>query len=120
MRPVRAALLALAVSTAALGIAGEGNPDPTYLPELLAAARSRSLSEDRSWLRLGHWRTRLFGGWKREAEGRALFLAPKGNRDPAAELEATLTGFFAGGEGAPAGTTLPDPSLEHPQCRFPA
>src|SRR5207302_1941915 len=121
MRPARAALLALSLSTPGFALAGEGaRPDPTYLPELLAAARNRSLSEDRSWLRLGHWRKRLFGGWESEADGPGLFLSPQGKRDPAAELEATLTGFFAPGEGAPDGPKPADPSLEHPQCRFPA
>jgi len=119
MRPARATLLALAFS--AFAVAGEGaNPDPTYLPELLAAARNRSLSEDRAWLRLGHWRKRLLGSWQSEADGPGLVLSPQGKRDPAAELEATLTGFFAPGQGAPEGVKLADPSLEHPQCRFPA
>ncbi len=120
MRPARAALLALAFSAPAFALAGEAEPDPTYLPELLAAARSKSLSEDRAWLRLGHWRKRLLGGWESEAGGPGLFLSPQGKRDPAAELEATLTGFFAPGHGAPEGVKLADPSLEHPQCRFPA
>jgi len=120
MRPARAALLALAFSAPAFALAGEAEPDPTYLPELLAAARSKSLSEDRAWLRLGHWRKRLLGSWQSEADGPGLFLSPQGKRDPAAELEATLTGFFAPGQGAPEGVKLADPSLEHPQCRFPA
>jgi len=121
MRPARAALLALSLSTPGFALAGEGaRPDPTYLPELLAAARNRSLSEDRSWLRLGHWRKRLLGGWESEADGPGLFLSPQGKRDPAAELEATLSGFFAAGDGAPSDRKLADPSLEHPQCRFPA
>jgi len=121
MRPARVALLALAISTPGFALAEEAaKPDPTYLPELLAAARNRSLSEDRSWLRLGHWRKRLLGGWESEADGPGLFLSPQGKRDPAAELEATLNGFFAEGDGAPVGPKLGDPSLEHPQCRFPA
>jgi len=97
-----------------------GAADPSYLPELLAAARARALARDRAWLRLGHWRHRLLGGWKGEADGTGFFLAPGGKTDPEAELEATLRGFFAAGEAAPAGVTLADPSLEHPQCRFPA
>jgi len=104
----------------ALAFAGEGAADSTYLPELLEAARKKSLWEERAWLRLGHWRSRLLGGWESEADGPALFLSPDGKRNPAAELEATLTGFFAPGAGAPEGAKLEDPSLEHPQCRFPA
>ncbi|HYY53716.1 MAG TPA: DUF4105 domain-containing protein, partial [Myxococcales bacterium] len=122
MCPSYAALLALAVSMPGFALGAErAKPDPTYLPELLAAARNRSLSEDRSWLRLGHWRKRLLGGWESEADGPGLFLSPQGKRDPAAELEATLSGFFGAGDGAPLdGKKLADPSLEHPQCRFPA
>jgi len=121
MRPAHAVLLALTVSAPGFALAGEGvEPDPTYLPELLTAARNRSLSEDRSWLRLGHWRKRLLGGWQSEADGPGLFLSSQGKRDPAAELEATLTGFFAPRDGAPEGAKLANPSLEHPQCRFPA
>jgi hypothetical protein len=101
-------------------LAGSGAPDPTYLPELLAAARARALARDRAWLRLGHWRHRLLGGWKGEADGPGFFLAPHGKTDPEAELEATLRGFFSDREAAPAGPPLSDPSLEHPQCRFPA
>jgi hypothetical protein len=121
MRPARAALLALAFYAPAFALAGEGaKPDPSYLPELLAAARNRSLSEDPAWLRLGHWRKRLLGGWKSEADGPGLFLSPQGKGDPAAELDATLSGFFAPGQGARSDLTLAAPSLEHPQCRFPA
>jgi hypothetical protein len=121
MYPARAALLALALAAPDLALAGEDKkPDPTYLPELLAAVRSRSLAEERGWLRLGHWRKGLLGGWESEADGPGLFLSPRGKRDPTSELEATLIGLFASGEAAPEGATLADPSLEHPQCRFPA
>ncbi|MFL5427406.1 MAG: DUF4105 domain-containing protein, partial [Myxococcales bacterium] len=78
-------------------------PDPSYLPELLAAAKSKSLAQERAWLRLGHWRAKLLGRWESEADGPALFLSPDGKYDPAAELEATLTGFFAATDPAPAG-----------------
>src|SRR5256885_10033938 len=117
MRPARVALLALAISTPGFALAEDAaKPDPTYLSELLAAARNRSLSEDRSWLRLGHWRKRLLGRWESEADGPGLFLSPQGKRDPAAELEATLNGFFAEVDGAPVGPQISDPSLEPPQC----
>jgi len=121
MHLARPILLALALAAPSFAAGAERPlPDPTYLAELLAAARAKSLSQDRTWLRLGHWRSRLLGGWESEADGPALFLSPNGKRDPAAELEATLTGFFAAGEAAPEGEKLADPSLEHPQCRFPA
>src|SRR5262249_53999592 len=93
MHLARAALLALAVSARAIAGEESARNDPTYLPELLTAARNKALSQDRAWLRLGHWRKRLLGGWESEADGPALFLSPKGKSDPEAELEATLTGF---------------------------
>ena len=122
MPGVRAALIALATCSTAPALATEvARADPAYLPELLASAKEKSLAEARAWLRLGHWRKRLLGGWESEADGPGLFLSPQGKRDPAAELEATLTGFFAAGDGAPSDNSkLADPSLEHPQCRFPA
>jgi len=112
------ALLALAFAAPAAALERTG-PDPSYLPELLAAAKSKSLAQERGWLRLGHWRAKLLGGWESEADGPALFLSPDGKHDPAAELQATLTGFFAATDPAPLGP-LKDPLLEHPQCRFPA
>ena len=67
---------------------------PTALPELLTAARNKSLSEDRSWIRLGHWRKRLLGGWQSEADGPGLFLSPQGKRDFKPD-----TGVRIGGSG---------------------
>src|SRR5947209_7670564 len=113
---LRAGVLALAFAAPA---AASGTPDPSYLPEVLAIARGKSLAQEREWLRLGHWRRGLLRGWESEADGPALFLSPAGKTDPAAELEATLTGFFSPMDSAPAGK-LADATLEHPQCRFPA
>jgi hypothetical protein len=88
-------------------------PDPAYLPELVARARALHLADDAGWLRLGHWRRRWFGGWKSENDAPRFFRAPGGQLDPAAELEATLRGFFA---PPPAGADELDDAL----CRFPA
>ncbi|MFL5418081.1 MAG: DUF4105 domain-containing protein [Myxococcales bacterium] len=120
MRSLRpwCALFALAFAAPASALETKA-PDPSYLPELVAAAKSKSLAQERAWLRLGHWRAKLLGRWESEADGPALFLSPDGKDDPAAELEATLTGFFAATDPAPAGP-LANPLLEHPQCRFPA
>jgi hypothetical protein len=87
-------------------------PDPTYLPELQARARELRLADDAGWLRLGHWRPRTFGGWESEADGVEFFRAAGGKTDPAAELQATLAGFF---DAAPKANELDDA-----QCRFPA
>lgn len=99
--------LALALAVAAAG----PSPDP-YAAELVARARRERLAKDRRWLRLGHWRHRLLGGFESEADGAGFFLSPRGRVDPSAELEATVEGFFA---PEPA-----DPAVQHPQCRFPA
>ncbi|HSM93188.1 MAG TPA: DUF4105 domain-containing protein [Anaeromyxobacteraceae bacterium] len=87
-------------------------PDRAYLAELQRKARELRLSDDVGWLRLGHWRPRLLGGVKSEADGREFFLAKEGKTDPAAELDATLAGFF---DASPKAEELDDA-----QCRFPA
>lgn len=87
-------------------------PDPSYLPELVAKARALRLAEDRGWLRLLHYGPRWFGGWKGDADGPKFWRAPDGQYDPAAELEATLAGFF---DATPHADELDDA-----QCRFPA
>jgi len=89
-----------------------GEPDPTYLAELQARARELRLADEPGWLRLGHWRPRVLGGWEGEADGREFFLAKEGKADPDAELQATLAGFF---DAAPKSNELDDA-----QCRFPA
>jgi len=104
---------ALLVSLALAGApASAPRPDPAHLAELIARAREQRLAEEVGWLRLGHWRRTLLGGWKSEVDGAQFFLAPRGKRDPAAELEATLAGFF---DDQPRADELDDA-----QCRFPA
>ncbi len=105
---MRALLLAAALA----GAAPASGSEPSYLAELQAAARARGLDRDRGWLRLGHWRPTLLGGVESEVAGAEFFLSPGGRTDPAAELQATLAGFF---DPEPA-----DERVMHPQCRFPA
>jgi hypothetical protein len=94
-------------------VQGEGaTPDLAYLAALRARARELRLADDVGWLRLGHWRPRPFGGVKSEADGAAFFLAKEGKTDPAAELDATLAGFFD--------ATAKRDELDDAQCRFPA
>ncbi|HEX8907648.1 MAG TPA: DUF4105 domain-containing protein, partial [Anaeromyxobacteraceae bacterium] len=93
---------------------GEREISARYLAELVATARARRLSEALAWRRLIHYRSTWLGGVESDADGPAFFLAPSGKRDPQAELEATLAGFFA--PPAPS----PDPKGQHPQCQFPA
>ncbi len=88
----------------------EGGTLTTYADELAARARERRTAYSQGWLRLGHWREDG-DGYQSEADGPAFFLSPTGDRDPEAELEATLKGFLAPSS---------DRSADHAQCRFPA
>jgi len=84
---------------------------------LVAQARGLGLDRREEWLRLGHWRKRLFGGFQSEADGPDFFLAKNGKSDPAAELEATLRALYGQ-------VQLTDEQRARkavpPQCRFPA
>lgn len=102
------ALLALCC----LGLAPARAADSSYADALVAQAREKNLAHDTYWLKLGHYRPRLFGGHISEQDARAFFLAPRGKTNPAAELEATLRAFF---QDPPA-----DPEKMQAQCRFPA
>ncbi|MHB8762877.1 MAG: Lnb N-terminal periplasmic domain-containing protein [Deferrisomatales bacterium] len=75
-------------------------------------ARAAGLAIRPQWLRLGHYRPRLGGGWASEVDGPAFFLSGSGKADPEAELVATLRGLFHSAE-APAND-------DHPLCAFPA
>jgi len=87
-------------------------PSGDYLASLLTEARTRKLSEHRYWHLLLHYRHQWTGRVVSEADGKDFFLAPNGKYRPDAELEATITAFFA---------PFPDdPEAQHPQCRFPA
>jgi hypothetical protein len=109
---MRLAPLAAALALLAAPPAGAGEADaPPYLGELLLRARAQRLAEDPGWLRLGHWR-RTPVGWKSEADGPRFFRSLRGKTRPAAELEATLRGFF---DARPVSDELDDA-----QCRFPA
>ncbi|HEY5974996.1 MAG TPA: DUF4105 domain-containing protein, partial [Geobacteraceae bacterium] len=81
----------------------------TYQEQLVAQAAQNHLATTRDWDVLLHYRPRASG---RESliDDPHFFLAPAGKSDPAAELDATIRGFFA------------DPVLgdDHPRCRFPA
>ncbi|HVZ87712.1 MAG TPA: DUF4105 domain-containing protein [Polyangia bacterium] len=103
--------MAFAAAVQILLAAAALSPPSDYLPTVIAQARTAGLAESRPWQTLVHYRRRAFGGWQSEADGAGFFLAgPRGRRDPAAELEASLAAFLAPG---PAGD-------EHAQCRFPA
>jgi hypothetical protein len=85
---------------------------PAYVETLVAAARQRHLATTIGWLRLGHYRSSLFGGYESEADGKPFFIAKEGKDDPGQELSATLRAFFS--------PVSPDPDIDHGICRFPA
>jgi len=68
--------------------------DRAYIEELVRRAHTLKLAERTTWLRLGHYRRGVFGGWSSQADGPLFFLAKNGPDDPSAELDATLRGFF--------------------------
>ncbi|MEI7969263.1 MAG: DUF4105 domain-containing protein [Betaproteobacteria bacterium] len=78
--------------------------------KLLARAAAMGLADDAGWLRLGHYRRTLAGGWRSEADDPTFFNAPDGKTNPRAELAATLRAFFS---------ELPETDTQqNPQCRF--
>ena len=89
----------------------EGQTYLSYYRELQAKARRLNLAADPYWLRLLHYKPKLWGGYKSEADGPLFFMAANGREDPQAELEATLYGFFIG--------DFLRPQAQHPRCRFP-
>ncbi len=80
-----------------------------YQDELLEEAVHRNLAAERSWLTLLHYRPKTVGGRSLITDP-AFFRSPDGGRDPRAELEATLKGFFLPAEAGD----------RHPICVFPA
>jgi hypothetical protein len=49
-----------------------------------------SLFKSPEWLRLGHYRKKLFGGYQSTIDDPGFFLSPDGKTNPQKELEATL------------------------------
>ncbi len=87
------------------------------LEQALTTARELKLHKREEWRRLILYHSTWTGGWKSESDGQAFFVSPDGRKNPQAELEATLRGFF---DSNPR--VLQDPKTE-PQavrCQFPA
>jgi hypothetical protein len=106
MAAFAAAGLVLAAAAQAVSVG-----DSTYAAQLIERAHAQRLAASRDWQVLLHYHPTALGGWRSQADGMGFFLAgPRGQRDPDAELDATLRAFLAPG---PAGD-------DHAQCRFPA
>ena len=78
-----------------------------YLSELLKEAEQKQLHRERYWDVLLHYK-KTSAGMKSLIDDPRFFLSPYGKKNPKAELEATISGFF---EEETKG-------VEHPQCRF--
>lgn len=105
---LRLGLVAL-LSFGAFPRSDEATHLPAYASELIDRALEANLHEERQWLLLLHYKGRVLGGKKSQADGPSFFADPRGKFDPRAELEATIEAFFE--------PTLDD---EHPQCVFAA
>jgi hypothetical protein len=90
--------------------AGAQDSTRSYLERLIERAKATALHEQRYWHLLLHYRPSLTGGFESEADEPGFFLAPNGKTDPAAELQATLTQFFA--------TDLVGRSQQPARCAF--
>ncbi len=97
------------------GVSQVESAAPSYLETLIERARAQRLADARMWHLLLHYKPRLFGGVKSEADGAGFFFHPQGKVDPHGELEATLRAFFS-----LAKADEQDEQWQHPQCRFPA
>ncbi len=104
IRSFTAVLLCLLVAVPAAA-------DNSYLKELVDRARQQRLADHPEWRTLLHYQPRLFGrGVESLNDDAAFFNAPRGRRDPDAELEATLAAFFVPG--------VEDEKQQPAQCRF--
>jgi hypothetical protein len=108
---LRALLALLAVLCGLAPPAARAAADDTYLAELIARSRELRLADATQWRRLLHYHESWFRpAPASSADEPAFFLAPNGNRDAQAELEATLASFFA--------PPPLEPGREPAQCRF--
>ncbi len=90
--------------------AGAQESAQSYLQRLIERAKALALHEQRYWHLLLHYRSTLTGGFESEADEAGFFLATDGKTDPEAELQATLTQFFA--------TDLVGRSRQPARCAF--
>lgn len=79
------------------------------LPALRQAAEQKKLWQDPYWRRLLYYERNWLGGYHSVCINDTFFLSPKGKKDPRAELDAALEGFFYNGGG----------DNDSPECRFP-
>lgn len=84
-----------------------------FVPAALAASDLAQLAQSPEWLRLLHYKHSMFSGWRSEVDGAGYFLSPQGQKNPLAELQASLAVLQkAEGEFGPL--------KQNPLCAFPA
>lgn len=81
--------------------------------------REVELSTSRQWLKLGHWKGTLLGGYRSEVVGGGFFLSPDGRTQPLSELRATIRAMQST-EIHRYMTPFGQPDEQHPICQFPA
>jgi hypothetical protein len=106
---IRPVFFVLAVFVGPLALANEPAP---YPDQLVQEARRRKLAEHSYWHRLLHFRRNLLDRYQSEVDDPKFFVAKKGRRSPASELEADLRAFFE--------PVSADPEKQSAQCQFPA
>jgi hypothetical protein len=79
-------------------------------------AKKLQLSERKEWARLLHYEKPIIGKVQSSAKGTRFFLSPKGSKDLAAEMDATIQNFY---EQQPE-SKPEDPAYQAAQCQFPA
>ncbi len=95
-----------------LSSVGRAEESLPYVDELISHVSEKRLWDSREWQLLLHYKKGWLGGVESEADGRGFFTARDGNKNPRADLEATLRSFFD--------ADRTDPEWQHSQCRFPA
>ncbi|MBF0359451.1 MAG: DUF4105 domain-containing protein [Oligoflexia bacterium] len=70
------------------------------------------LANSKYWLRLGHYKKTIFGGYKGQIDNQKFYLANDGKFNPLSELKATLDLFLKS-------NNYKDDNF-HPQCLYPA
>jgi hypothetical protein len=81
----------------------------TILPSFAGIPDFTELAQHPKWQRLLHYKPRLTGGLKSEADGKEFFLSPNGKYDPVDEMKMSYLLFG----------TNPTPDNDHPICKFP-
>ena len=98
----------LLISLILLPIFSQAAEKAQPLEAVIEHARQMELGEKKAWLNLLHYKSTLLGPRESQIDDVGFFLAPNGEHDAQAELDASLRGFFSINASA------------HPRCLYPA